>query len=298
VTSVAGLSPWRAWVVAMRPRTLPAAIAPVLVGMALAGADGVFEPLPGLAALATALLIQAGTNLANDYFDFVKGSDVSGRSGPTRVAQAGLISLRHLRVGILTTFALATMLGVYLVNVGGWPILVVGLASLVSALAYSGGPFPFGYHGLGDLFVFVFFGLAAVCGTYYVQALTITPMVVAAAVPVGTLITAILVVNNLRDMDTDEQTGKRTLAVVIGSGATRLEYLLLVSLAYLTPPLFWLVQWSEPWVTLPWLTLPLAVRLNRIVRTTRQGPPLNRVLAGTANLTLLFCVLFAVGLIA
>ena len=287
---------WRAWILATRPRTLPAAIAPVVVGVALAQADGLLAPLPALAALVGALLLQIGANLANDYFDYVKGADVPGRQGPTRVAQSGLISLPHLRIGIAVIFGLVAVVGLYLVAVGGWPILVVGLAALLSAVAYTGGPYPLGYHGLGDLFVFLFFGLVAVGGTYYVQALTLAPAVVIAAIPVGALTTAILVVNNLRDIDTDRPAGKRTLAVQIGRRGTRLEYLLLLALAYAVPPLFWAAGWSSGWVLLPWLSLPLALRSARTILQA-DGPALNLALAATANLALAFSLLFALGLI-
>lgn len=288
---------WRAWRMAARPKTLPAAIAPVLVGTAIALADGVFAAWPALAALVCALLIQIGTNLANDYFDYVKGVDVAGRKGPMRVAQSGLISLSKLRIGIALTFAFAATIGIYLVIAGGWPILVVGLASLVSALAYTGGPFPIGYHGLGDLFVFLFFGLAAVCGTYFVQAQEITLTVVVAAIPVGALTVAILVINNLRDIETDRKTGKRTLAVTIGLKYTRLEYVLLLAVAYAAPPLFLVAGWSSVWVLLPWLTLPLAWRTARTIYQTTEGLPLNEALANTANLDLLFSILFSLGLV-
>jgi 1,4-dihydroxy-2-naphthoate octaprenyltransferase len=282
---------------AIRPKTLPAAIAPVLVGAAVAWADGVFSLLPALAALTAALLIQIGTNLANDYFDYIQGADAAGRKGPTRVAQSGLITLPNLRFGIVLTFVLATWVGLYLVWVGGWPILVVGVAALVSAVAYTGGPFPIGYHGLGDLFVFVFFGLAAVCGTYYVQALQLTPGLLLAAIPVGALTTAILVVNNLRDIDTDRQSGKRSLAVMIGPRATRIEYVLLLVTAYAVPLLLWLGGMASVWVLLPGLTLPLALRLVRTTYRTDEGAALNRALAGTANLDLLFGILFGLGLV-
>jgi 1,4-dihydroxy-2-naphthoate octaprenyltransferase len=263
----------------------------------LAWVDGLFAPLPALAALVTSLLIQIGTNLANDYFDYVQGTDVTGRKGPTRVAQSGLVSLPSLRAGVALTFALAALVGLYLVYIGGWPILIVGIASLVSALAYTAGPFPLGYHGLGDLFVFAFFGLAAVCGTYYVQALSLSPVVILAAIPVGALTTAILVVNNLRDIDTDRATGKRTLAVITGPLATRLEYVLLLVLAYASPLLLWAAGLASAWVLLPWLTLPLALRLVQVISSAAEGPPLNRALAGTANLDLLFSLLFAIGLL-
>jgi 1,4-dihydroxy-2-naphthoate octaprenyltransferase len=288
---------WRAWMMAARPKTLPAAIAPVLVGTALAMADGVFTPWPALAALVCALLIQIGTNLANDYFDYVKGVDVAGRTGPMRVAQSGLISLSKLRIGIALTFACSATIGIYLVVAGGWPILIVGLASLVSALAYTGGPFPVGYHGLGDLFVFLFFGLAAVCGTYFVQAQQITLTAVAAAIPVGVLTVAILVINNLRDIESDRKTGKRTLAVAIGVKYTRLEYVLLLVAAYAAPPMFLVAGWSSIWVLLPWLTLPLAWRAIRTIYKTTEGLPLNEALVNTAKLDLLFSMLFSLGLV-
>jgi 1,4-dihydroxy-2-naphthoate octaprenyltransferase len=297
MTAASDISPGRAWAMAIRPKTLPAAVAPVLVGTALALADEVFAPGPAIAALVCALLLQIGTNLANDYYDYVKGTDVAGRKGPTRVAQSGLITLPRLRRGMTVTFALAALVGVYLVATGGWPILVLGLASIVSALAYTGGPYPIGYHGLGDLFVFLFFGLAAVCGTYYVQALTLTWMVAAAAIPVGALTTAILVVNNLRDMDTDKATAKRTCAVILGAQGTRVEYVTLLLVAYAVPVLFWAKGWSTAWILLPWITLPMGASLVHTIHKSQEGPILNKALASTANLDLAFSLLFALGLI-
>jgi 1,4-dihydroxy-2-naphthoate octaprenyltransferase len=290
------ISQRQAWLLAIRPKTLPAAVSPVVVGAALARSDGAFALLPALAALVGALLLQIGTNLANDYFDYVKGVDIEGRQGPLRAAQSGLLSLPALRAGIVLTFAAAAAVGLYLVAIGGWPILLLGTAALLSAVAYTGGPFPIGYHGLGDLFVFLFFGLAGVCGTYYVQALALTPAAVLAGAAVGALTTAILVVNNLRDIDTDRQTGKRTLAVLLGPGATRLEYLLLLMVAYAIPVVLWSTGQSAVWVLLPWLTAPLALRLNRSIRQTTAGAALNKALAGTANLDLAFSALFALGL--
>lgn len=287
----------RAWLLASRPRTLPAAVSPVLVGLALAGADQAFALLPALATLICALLLQIAANLANDYFDYVKGADSLGRKGPIRAAQSGLIPLHHLRVGIVVTLSLAAMIGIYLVGVAGWPILAIGLASVVSALVYTGGPFPIGYHGLGDLFVFLFFGIAAVCGTYYVQTLTLTARAIAASLPVGALTVAILVVNNLRDLDTDRIAGKRTLAVHLGPQGTRIEYRLLLASAYVIPPIF-LIAGFSPWIMLPWATLPLAWRLIRTMSREEDGPALNKALAGTANLDLSFSLLLALGLVA
>jgi 1,4-dihydroxy-2-naphthoate octaprenyltransferase len=292
-----GISPLQAWLMATRPKTLPAAIAPVTVGIGLALADGVFSLLPSVAALITALLLQIGANLANDYLDYVKGADIDGRTGPTRVAQSGLIPLSHLRLGITITFALALLVGAYLVSLGGWPILVLGIASILSAWAYTGGPYPLGYHGLGDLSVFVFFGLTAVSGTYYVQAQALKWLLFASAVPVGLLTVAILVVNNLRDLRTDRQAGKRTLAVLIGPRATRIEYTVLLIGAYAVPAFLAAARWSSPWVALSWLTLPLALPLVHAIHSGLEGQALNRVLAGTARLDLLFSLLFALGLV-
>jgi 1,4-dihydroxy-2-naphthoate polyprenyltransferase len=293
----------QAWWLAIRPRTLPAAVGPVLVGVGLAVGDGAFKLLPALAALAGALLLQIASNLANDYYDFVKGYDQPDRQGPTRVALSGLISLRELRLGLVLVLLVTAIIGLYLVSVGGWPILAIGVAAIIASVAYSGGPFPLSANGLGDLFVFIFFGLAAVVGTYYVQALTLTPLVWLAALPPGLLITAILVVNNLRDIETDARVGKRTLAVQLGRAGTRWEYTLLLAGAYAVPlallitaPVLGTFSPADLLVLLPWLTLPMAVRLRRTINTASDGPAMNQTLAGTARLSLLFGVLFAVGL--
>lgn len=292
----------QAWWLAIRPRTLPAAVGPVLVGIGLAVGDGAFRLLPALAALAGALLLQIASNLANDYYDFVKGYDQPDRLGPTRVALGGLISLQELRLGLLLVLALCAVLGLYLVYVGGWPILILGVAAMVAAVIYSGGPFPLSVHGLGDLFVFLFFGLAAVVGTYYVQALAVTPAALLAAIPPGALVTAILVVNNLRDIETDRQVGKRTLAVRLGPNGTRLEYTVLLAAAYLVPLVLLATRiaqdratWLSAALLLPWLTLPLALRLRQAIYHT-SGPALNLALANTARLSLWFSLLFALGL--
>lgn len=222
------LSRPRIWLLAARPKTLAAAAAPVLIGAGLAAHHGVFRALPALAALVGALLIQVATNLANDYYDFVRGTDTAERVGPTRVTQAGLLRPEDVKRGMLVVLGLALLVGCYLVGVGGWPILLIGVLSLVCAVAYTGGPFPLAYHGLGDVFVFVFFGLVAVGGTYWVQARALAPDALLAGAGVGALSTAILVVNNLRDITTDARAGKRTLAVRIGRTATAVEYVLLV----------------------------------------------------------------------
>jgi 1,4-dihydroxy-2-naphthoate octaprenyltransferase len=295
-TDVQTVTKSQAWVLAARPKTLPAAAGPVIVGAALAVADGAFAWLPALAALVGALLLQILSNFANDYSDFFRGADTEERLGPTRVTASGLISPQELRWGIVAVIALAALVGLYLIWVGGWPILAVGVAAILAALAYTGGPFPFGYYGLGDLFVFIFFGLVAVCGTYYVQALTLHWHVVLAAVPIGALVTNILVVNNLRDIDTDRAANKRTLAVILGRQGARLEYLILLIVAYAVPVWFWLSGQASLWVLLPLLSVPLAVPPARAVFTV-EGRPLNKTLAGTARLSLVFGLLFAVGLV-
>lgn len=287
----------QAWILAARPKTLPAALSPVVVGWALALADGSFDLLPALAAAAGALLLQILSNFGNDYSDFFRGADAEDRLGPTRVTASGLISPQQLRVGIAVVIGLATLVGLYLVWVGGWPILLIGVTAILAALAYTGGPFPFGYYGLGELFCFIYFGVAAVCGTYFVQAHALNAGVLLASVPVGLLVTAILVVNNYRDIDTDRRAGKRTLAVRMGRTGARGEYAAFVALAYLAPVLMWLGFGFGPWVLLPWLTLPLAVRLVRTLVSAVDGPTLNKTLAGTAQLALFFSVLLALGIL-
>jgi 1,4-dihydroxy-2-naphthoate polyprenyltransferase len=288
--------PWRAWIIASRPRTLPAAVAPVIVGTAVAVHDAAFQPLAALAALFAALMIQIGSNFANDLGDFHRGTDRAGRVGPTRVTTAGLLTPGQVKAGMIVVFGLAALAGLYLIAVGGWPILLVGVASILAAVAYTIGPLPFGYYGLGDLAVFVFFGLIAVIGTYYVQALKVSPLAVLAAVPMGCLITGILVVNNIRDADTDRAAGKRTLAVLLGRRGARIEYIALIVVAYAIPFSLWLGLGLRAIVLLPVLTLPLAIRLMRTV-TSVLGPPLNQALAGTAQLAAWYAVAFAVGLV-
>ena len=288
-------NPVRTWIMASRPRTLTASIVPVVVGTAVAVRDGVFNPWVALAALFSAVMIQVGTNLANDLFDFKKGADTHTRLGPTRVTSAGLLTPREVEIGMWVVFGLAAASGLYVIYVGGWPMLVIGVASILAGVAYTAGPFPLGYNGLGDLAVFIFFGLVAVLGTYYAQARAVTLGAVLAAVPVGALATAILVVNNVRDADTDRAAGKRTLAVLLGRGAARAEYAVLLTLAYAAPLALWLLRGASVWALLPLLTLPVAVRLARVVITT-EGPALNRALAGTAQLLALYGVLFALGI--
>lgn len=296
---VAGGTPrpgWlRVWWMAIRPKTLAAGVVPVAVGTALAFGMGVGSAWPAVAALVGALLIQIGTNLTNDYYDFKKGADTEDRLGPTRVTQAGLLAPRTVFLAALLTFAAAFVVGIYLVWIAGWPIVVIGLLSLLCGYAYTGGPYPLGYNGLGDVFVFIFFGIVAVGGTYFVQAHTVTPAALLAGIPVGALATALLAVNNLRDVETDTRAGKRTLVVRFGVSAGKGEWVTLTASAYLVPIVLWALGLSGAWVLLPLLTLPLAVSPGRLVLRAR-GAVLNQALGGTARLLFLHGVLFAVGL--
>jgi 1,4-dihydroxy-2-naphthoate polyprenyltransferase len=283
-----------AWLMATRPKTLAAAAVPVVVGTAVAASQGSFALLPALAALVGAGLIQIGTNLANDYFDHKSGADNDDRLGPTRVVQSGLIEPRAVLVATALAFGLSALVGLYLVAVAGWPILAIGVASILSGIAYTGGPFPLGYKGLGDVFVFVFFGLVATAGTHYVQALSWSPEALIAAVPVGLLSTAILVVNNYRDIDTDRAAGKRTLAVRLGPQATRWQYALMLAGAYVVPLIQWALLDADVWLLLPLLTAPIAAHRVRAM-WRRTGAELNALLAQTAQLLALFGLLYAVG---
>ncbi len=287
--------PARVWIQAIRPRTLSASVMPVLLGIALAYGHGVGKALPALAALCGALLIQIGTNLANDYYDFKRGADTWERLGPARVTQSGLIPPATVLLGAFLCFGAAMGVGVYLVAVGGWPILAIGLLSLIAGFTYTGGPLPLGYVGLGDAFVFVFFGLVAVMGTYYVQAGHLTPAAWFPAAAAGSLGTAILVVNNLRDVVTDARAGKRTLVVRWGVDAARIEYCALLAIAFLSPAALWVAGLASGSVLLALLSLPLAIApLRRVL--TEAGGNLNPALGETARLQIAFGILFGLGL--
>lgn len=286
----------KAWLLASRPKTLAAAIVPVLVGTAVAVADGTFAAPAALAALVGASLIQIGTNFANDYFDAKSGADNEDRLGPTRVVQAGLIEPSAVKTATFVTFGLSALVGAYLIWVGGWPILAIGVASILSGLAYTGGPYPLGYNGLGDVFVFIFFGLIAVTATHYVQALEWSTTALVASVPIGLLSTAILIVNNYRDVDTDRVAGKRTLAVRLGRPATRWHYALTVLGAYAVPVIQWAALGADAWILLPLVTLPLGIK-RTVDMWKKSGKALNPVLAGTAQVLALFGILYAVGIV-
>lgn len=285
------------WILAVRPKTLPAAAGPVLVGTALAFSDQGLAILPALCALGIAFLLQIGVNLANDYFDSIKGIDTQERLGPTRVTQSGLISSAKVKSAMWSALALAMVLGLYLVSRGGWPVLVIGAACILAALGYSGGPYPLASHGFGDLFVFIFFGLVAVCGTYYVQTLQLPWRVFAMAVMVGLPITAIIVVNNLRDVHTDHKAGKHTLAVLLGEKGSKLEYTLLLLSAFVIPFICWNIGWTSVWILLTWLCFPWCWALIRLVWNSPISPALNAVLAKTAAFSLLYNVLLSIGIV-
>ena len=287
---------WNAWVLAIRPRTLPAAAAGVIMGAALTWHDGYFRLDAVLVCLFTALLLQIGSNLANDVFDFERGADTSERLGPTRVTQAGMLTPKQVKAGMVVAFGLATLLGLYLAWLGGWSIIILGIVAIISAIAYSGGPFPIGWHGLGDIFVFIFFGVVSVAGTYFIQAGTVTPVAWLMAIPPGLIITAILVVNNLRDIDNDRKAGKRTLAVRFGKQATKIQYIVCIVVAYfILIPVAWLglIPWTA---LLAWLSLPIAFQATRVV-LTQKGRPLNTALAKTGQTALAFSLLFWLGLL-
>jgi 1,4-dihydroxy-2-naphthoate octaprenyltransferase len=294
------LIPFRIWLMAARPRTLPAAVAPVLVGTALAATLGTFKVLTFIATLLGALFIQIGANLSNDYSDARRGADTEDRLGPVRVTAGGLVPPKQVLIATYVAFGLAVLVGVYLIVTAGWQILAIGAASILAGVLYTGGPKPYGYEGLGEVFVFLFFGVAAVTGTYFAQREAWAWESFALAVPVGLLATAILMVNNIRDLETDRRAGKRTLAVRLGRANARTLYAVTVYVAFLTAPIAWLAggEGLSAWLLLPWLALPLAAPVVRVVRNRVDGPSLNGALAKTGMLQLVFCVLLSAGLLA
>ncbi len=287
----------RVWLMAARPKTLPAAVAPVLVGTALALQQDVFDGLAFACALLGALFIQVGTNLSNDYSDARRGADTEDRLGPVRVTAGGLVPPRQVLMATYVSFGLAVLFGLYLVVVAGPVLLVVGGVSILAGVLYTGGPRPYGYAGLGEVFVFLFFGLVAVTGSYYVQIQKLPWEAIVLAVPVGLLASAILVVNNVRDLDTDRRADKRTLAVRMGRERTRVMYAVMLVAAYIITLVPWLAGDLSGWLALTWITIPLAARLVNTVRTHTDGPTLNGALAGTGQLQLAFCILLSAGIL-
>jgi 1,4-dihydroxy-2-naphthoate octaprenyltransferase len=266
------------------------------VGSALAFEVGGFALGPALAALFGALFLQVGSNLANDVYDFERGVDTASRLGPVRVTQAGLLTVEDVKHGMWLAFYLAAVIGAYLTAIAGWPVVVIGLASIVAAIAYTGGPFPLGYRGLGDLFVLLFFGFVAVCGTVWVQVGTILPAAWPAGLMVGCLASAILVVNNVRDHETDRIAGKRTLPVMFGRTFGVIEYAVLLVVAFASAYAMVWFRYVSAWALISYLTLPIAIVLFLHVRKYR-GPVLNHTLAQTAKLLFLFSALFSTGVV-
>ncbi|HKP90863.1 MAG TPA: 1,4-dihydroxy-2-naphthoate polyprenyltransferase [Thermoleophilaceae bacterium] len=291
------MSPLRLWLVAARPRTLPAAVAPVLVGTALARTEGTFHWVRFACALVGSVFIQVGTNLANDYSDARRGADTEDRLGPVRVTAGGLMPPRRVLVGTWVAFGIAVAAGAYLVAVAGWQLLLVGAASIAAGVLYTGGPRPYGYEGLGELFVFLFFGVVAVVGSYYVQVEELEWEAFALSVPVGLLASAILVVNNVRDVDTDRRAGKMTLAVRLGRTRARRLYAAMTLLAFVAPVVIWAAGGLTAWILLALLALPLAPPLVRTVGTRTDGASLNGALAGTGRLLAVYSLLLSAGVL-
>ncbi len=289
------MSPGKIWLMAARPKTLAAGMSPVFIGTALALHDRVFHGPSAVCAFLGALLIQVGTNYANDYFDFVKGTDTAERVGPLRATQAGLVTPQQMRLAAFIVFALAFAAGLYLVHRGGWPILVIGLVSILCGVLYTGGPYPLGYLGLGDLFVLVFFGPVAVAGTYYVQALDVNAVSILAGLAPGLFSVAILTVNNLRDVEGDRVSGKKTLAVRLGVKFARGEYLTALLLGSVAVPLLLFHLVPGHCAVLLACFVPVAGITPIAQVFTGQGPELNKALAATGKLLLLYTLLFCVG---
>jgi 1,4-dihydroxy-2-naphthoate octaprenyltransferase len=285
------------WLLAARPRTLPAAVAPVLVGTSLAATQDDFSVLPFLAALIGSVFIQIGTNLSNDYSDARRGADTEERLGPVRVTAGGLMPPKRVLVGTYVAFGIAVAAGLYLAAVAGWELLVVGAASILAGVLYTGGPRPYGYEGLGELFVFVFFGLVAVVGSYYVQTEDLRWEAFALAVPIGLLAAAILVVNNVRDIDTDARAGKRTLAVKLGRNGARLLFAAMITVAFAAPAATWAFGGLTAWVLLTLAAVPLVPPLVETVFTRTDGPALNQALADTGRLLAVFSLLLSAGVL-
>ncbi len=286
------------WIKAARPKTLPAALAPVTVGTCLAAGPADTFSLPILlATIIGALFIQIGTNLSNDYSDARRGADTEDRLGPVRVTAGGLVPPKYVLYATWIAFGIAALAGVYLVIEAGWQLLIVGAASIVAGVLYTGGPRPYGYEGLGELFVFLFFGVVAVTGSYFVQTEHVIWEAVALSVPVGLLACSLLMVNNIRDIDTDRRAGKKTLAVRLGRARMRRIFTYTLLTAFALIPLIWIASGLTAWINLALLALPLQPPLARAVRDRTDGAALNQALADSARLELVFCVLLSIGLL-
>ena len=280
---------------AIRPKTLWASIAPVLIGSAMAFDDGLFDWPTAFVTLFGALMIQIGTNLANDYFDFKNGADHRERIGPIRVTQAGLVKPREIKFAITLVFSLASLAAIYLINIGGTPIIFIAALSVISAFLYTAGPYPLGYIGLGDIFVLIFFGPVAVGGTYYVQTLSINPLVIISGIAPGLLSVAVLTVNNLRDLDSDRKSNKRTLAVRFGRAFAIGEYFFCILTAAAIPVILYVMTKDYAYSLLASLIPFLAYPAIKTVFTKIDGPALNSALAQTGKLLLFYSILFSIG---
>lgn len=290
------ISKVKGWILASRPKTLLAAVVPVIIGSSLAYDVGKFHFFAAFVALICSILIQIATNFVNDLYDHLKGSDTKERVGPERALANGWISVNEMKLGIFITFALAFLLGLYLVYLGGWIILVIGILSIISGIAYTAGPYPLAYNGLGDIFVFIFFGVIGTVCTFYIQAHYVDPLIFWASIPVGALITNILVVNNYRDIDQDRAASKITLAVKFGKNFAVGQYIFLVLISYAVPLIAFFIYDKEWFILLPLISLPLAVRLVKMLFTLK-GTQLNKTLELTAKFSAIFGLLFAIGII-
>jgi 1,4-dihydroxy-2-naphthoate octaprenyltransferase len=288
-------SKFQNWILASRPKTLLASVVPVMVGTALAINVGEFNLLVTLIALVCSLLIQTGTNFTNDLYDYLRGADKTSRKGPVRVLASGLITVKEMKAGIFITFLSSFLLGLYLVYVGGLIILVIGTLSIIAGLAYTAGPYPLAYKGLGDIFVFMFFGLIGTMGTFYLQTNEISLAAFLSSIPVGSLITNILVVNNYRDIEEDKIAGKNTLAVKLGKTFTQYQFIFLITVSFLTPLALFLFFDFKIWIFLPYLTLPVAYNITKMLFRL-DGEQLNKTLELTAKFSALFGILFSAGL--
>ncbi|HAB53451.1 MAG: 1,4-dihydroxy-2-naphthoate octaprenyltransferase [Ignavibacteria bacterium RIFOXYB2_FULL_35_12] len=284
------------WIIASRPRTLLAAFVPVMVGSAVAFNEGKLKIILSLSALLCSLLIQVGTNFTNDLYDFLKGSDTTKRKGPRRVLASGLISVGETKTAIVLTFLTAFLIGLFLVYHGGFVILVIGILSILAGLAYTAGPYPLAYNALGDIFVFMFFGIIGTVGTYYLHTNDLSIVSFISSIPVGALVTNILVVNNYRDIEEDKTAGKKTLAVKLGKNFTLYQFTFLIVLSFLVPLLLFAFFNASIWIFLPYLTLPIAYKVISMIYTL-NGTQLNSTLELTARLSAIYGLLFSAGII-
>ena len=284
------------WLLASRPKTLLAAVVPVMVGSALAISMGKFFLPYSIVALLCSILIQIGTNFTNDLYDFLKGSDTVKRKGPRRVLASGLITVKEMRLAIIMVFGVTFIFGLYLVYSAGLIILWVGIFSIFAGIIYTAGPFPLAYNGLGDVFVFLFFGIVGTMGTFYLHTQEISMLALLVSIPVGALITNILVVNNFRDVDEDRVANKNTLAVIMGRAFSKWQFIIMITLSYFTSIILFLKFNYSYWILLPFLTLPIAVLLVKMLNTLK-GEELNKTLELSAKFAGLFGLLFSIGLI-